>query len=85
MFETLTDRKRDLLLLVAQGLNRRALTDRLFISKRTVDKHLGNLSTKLGLESRAERMLFRFGEGFVPLPYVAPEVRDGEERSSRYG
>lgn len=72
LFETITNREREVLFLVSQALDRAALADRLSISMRTIDTHMQNMYKKLGLQSRAELMTFGFQEGLVPLPYVAP-------------
>ena len=40
--------------LVADGQNNERIAQRLFISKRTVEHHVGSLLAKLGLSSRAE-------------------------------
>jgi len=50
----LTDREREVALLVASGLSNRAIGERLFISKATVARHVANIFTKLGFGSRAQ-------------------------------
>ncbi|MBM7505934.1 response regulator transcription factor [Agromyces aurantiacus] len=45
----LTNREREVLGLLAEGLSNRAIGDRLFITERTVETHVTNLFTKLGL------------------------------------
>ncbi|WP_136708152.1 helix-turn-helix transcriptional regulator [Agromyces sp. H66] len=50
----LTRRERDVLALVAEGLTDRAIGDRLFISHRTVERHVSNLLAKLGAARRSE-------------------------------
>jgi DNA-binding NarL/FixJ family response regulator len=49
----LTAREVEVLRLVAAGKTNRAIADDLFLSKRTVDRHVSNILTKLGLSSRA--------------------------------
>jgi DNA-binding CsgD family transcriptional regulator len=48
----LTDREFQLWSMLDQGLSNTAIAERLFISRRTVEKHLENLYTKLGVRSR---------------------------------
>jgi DNA-binding CsgD family transcriptional regulator len=49
----LTDRQREVLLLVAEGLTDTAIAHRLDCSPRTVDKHLEHVYRKLGVSCRA--------------------------------
>jgi DNA-binding NarL/FixJ family response regulator len=46
----LTDREREVLALVAEGLSNTAIADRLFIADRTVETHTARIMDKLGLE-----------------------------------
>lgn len=50
----LTDREREVLELLAGGRSNRAIARLLFLSPRTVDKHVENLFAKLGVRSRTE-------------------------------
>jgi non-specific serine/threonine protein kinase len=40
--------------LIERGLTNRQIADRLVVSERTVEWHVGNILGKLGLESRAQ-------------------------------
>ncbi len=48
--DTLTDRERSVLGLMAQGLSNRALSDELHLSVKTIEAHIRSIFTKLGLE-----------------------------------
>ncbi|GAA1058508.1 DNA-binding response regulator [Agromyces luteolus] len=47
--EALTSREREVLALLAEGMSNRAIGARLFIAERTVETHVTNVFTKLGL------------------------------------
>jgi len=60
---TLTDRERQILALLAQGLSNKAIAARLYLSVRTVEGHLANLYTRLGVHSRTEAALIAMQHG----------------------
>jgi len=51
---------------VIQGLTNKQISDRLFISPRTVQTHLSNILNKLNLENRAQLVRFAFEHGHRP-------------------
>lgn len=53
-FDGLTDREREIAVLIAQGKANRQIAETLTLSKRTVDAHVGNILSKLGFTSRAQ-------------------------------
>jgi DNA-binding NarL/FixJ family response regulator len=50
----LTPREREVLELMAQGMTNAAIAGKLVVSDGAVEKHIGNIFAKLGLEPRAE-------------------------------
>jgi len=54
LLESLSDREREVLILVAQGHTNQAIADRLDISVKTIESYRARLMTKLGLHNRAE-------------------------------
>ena len=61
----LTGREREVLVLVAQGRSNRDIGRLLTIGERTVQTHIANVLTKLGLVSRTQAALWAVREGLV--------------------
>ena len=61
----LTARERDVLALLAQGLDTEAISERLYISPKTVGTHVQRILTKLDLHSRTAAVAFAYREGLV--------------------
>lgn len=61
----LTPREGEVLGLLAQGLGTAAISERLFISRKTVGTHVQRILAKLGMHSRAEAVAFAYRQGMV--------------------
>ncbi len=57
IINTLTEREREILEYLAQGLSNKMIASRLYLSVRTVEGHLANIYLSLGVHSRTEAML----------------------------
>ena len=66
--DLLSDRERQVLVLVAQGHTNREVADRLLLSVKTVETYRARLSDKLGLRTRAEIFRFALQEGLLAEP-----------------
>jgi len=72
----LTKREVEVLRLVATGMTNRAVAAELFLSEKTVARHLSNIFTKVGVSSRAAATAYAFRSGVVGSDQAAqPEVR----------
>jgi DNA-binding CsgD family transcriptional regulator len=55
--DELTEREREIVDLLAQGLSNKLIASKLYLSVRTVEGHLANIYLRLGVHSRTEAML----------------------------
>ncbi len=67
LYETLTDREREVLHLAAEGLSNAEIAARLSLSPRTVETHRGRLMRKLGLSTQTDLIRYALRRGIVPL------------------
>lgn len=67
-YEVLTNREREVLQMVAQGLSYQDIGERLSISPRTAESHRGNVFRKLGLKDQSELAQYAQGRGLLPEP-----------------
>jgi DNA-binding NarL/FixJ family response regulator len=66
----LTDREREVLVLLARGLSTKEIASALDIGARTVETHRANLMRKLGVKSVALLTQVAIREGIVDLPSI---------------
>jgi two-component system response regulator NreC len=64
-FDILTEREREVLGLIAQGLSNQEIADRLVISVKTVNRHRENIMAKLKLHSRVELVRYAIEKGLI--------------------
>jgi DNA-binding NarL/FixJ family response regulator len=66
-YETLTDREREVLQLLAEGFAGKEIADQLHISIKTVGVHRINLMHKLNLHSQTELTKYAIRKGIITL------------------
>jgi DNA-binding NarL/FixJ family response regulator len=64
--DELTEREREVLALVAEGLSNAAIAERLVVSVHTVRNHIASLSGKLGAHSKLEALSIAVRRGLLP-------------------
>ncbi len=64
----LTARETEVMQIVAAGMTNREIAAELFISEKTVARHLSNIFTKLDLTSRAAATAYAYQHGIVQPP-----------------
>jgi two-component system response regulator NreC len=67
VYEQLTPREREVLVLIAEGLSNREIARRLMLSLSTVQTHYSHILEKLGLHNRAELIKYAIRRGLIDL------------------
>ncbi|MBN1414011.1 MAG: response regulator transcription factor [Bacteroidales bacterium] len=64
---TLSDREKEVLMLICKGLSNQEIADQLFISKRTVDHHRASLMTKTNTNNAASLVVYAVKHKLVEI------------------
>lgn len=70
--DSLSEREREVLLLVAQGFTNQAIADKIYLSVKTVESYRSRLMVKLGLHSRADLMRLVIETGLLASDSPTP-------------
>jgi DNA-binding NarL/FixJ family response regulator len=65
LYDTLSEREREVLQLIADGLANAQIAERLIISERTVKSHVNNILSKLQVADRTQAAIYAWREGIV--------------------
>lgn len=66
-YEVLTPREQEVLALLAEGLNSRTVSEKLYISQKTVENHRANIMRKLGLHNSVELVRYAAKIGLIDV------------------
>jgi len=67
IYDELTPREREVLILIADGLTNPEIAEQLVISVKTVDRHRENIMRKLNLHSRIDLVKYAIRKGLIDL------------------
>lgn len=64
---SLTEREREVIALVGEGLKNRQIAERLFVTETTVTHHLSSVFSKLEVSDRLELLIYAFRHGLAKM------------------
>ncbi|MCC7353130.1 MAG: response regulator transcription factor [Anaerolineae bacterium] len=66
-YDELTEREREVLTLIAEGLRNQEIADQLVLSVKTVDRHRENIMRKLNLHRRVDLVKYAIEKGLIDV------------------
>jgi len=81
-YERLSDREREVLKLLADGLSPKEIAGLLVLSVKTVDSHKTNMMRKLDLHDRSEVIKYAIQHSLIRLPSMKPKRAAGRSSST---
>ena len=64
--DSLSEREREVVLLVMRGLSNRDIAEELVITRKTAEAHIGHILTKLALTNRVQIATWGYDRGLAP-------------------
>ena len=78
-YDLLTNREREVLQLIAEGLSNQGIADELYISVKTVEAHKAHIMNKLNARNRTDLIRYAIKRGLVGLEI--PDLGDEQRRA----
>lgn len=75
-FDRLSPRELEVLKYIAQGLSTREMAEVMFLSPRTVERHVERLMSRLGIRDRLRLALYAYAEGIATAPRIVQCTAD---------
>jgi len=72
-YYSLSNREREILQMVAEGMTSIQIAKKLFLSSRTVDAHRAKMMRKLGLHTKVDLIRYAQRRGIIPTDAVTPK------------
>ncbi|MEA4909598.1 MAG: response regulator transcription factor [Anaerolineaceae bacterium] len=67
--EPLTEREKEVLTYIAQGLSNQEISEKMVVSRATVHSHVSRILSKLQLDSRTQAALYAIRAGYITIGY----------------
>ncbi len=81
---SLTDREREVIALIAEGLKNKQIGQRLFITETTVTHHLSSIFSKLDLSDRLELVIYAFSRKLAKMPQKSSRSGNPPTKSLKF-
>ena len=63
--ELLTQREKEVLLALGEGLSNKEISQKLYVTEHTVKKHVSQILAKLDLADRSHAIIFAYNKGLI--------------------
>ncbi len=79
LVESLSNREREILTMVARGMSNSEIGCRLFLGTATIKEYVSTILSKLGVRNRVQAALIGYGAGLLPCPSVLTASADHDD------